>query len=350
MEQKYFTYSGVIHIHSTYSDGSKSIPEIAAIANELDIDYMLMTDHNTLQPRLDGLEGWYGRVLVGIGSELNDREDKNHYLAFNISRPIDVTVSAEDYVCAVRKQGGIGFMAHPFEQRSVMPEYPPYPWTLWDNECFDGMELWNHMSEWMEGLTHKNKYLRALHPRRSILSPKLQTLERWDELNQVRKVVGVGGVDAHGHIYRLFGFIPIRIFRYKISFRTIRTYVLTKNPLNREEDASVNLSRVYEALKAGRCFVAHRLMGAANSFQFWVEKKDGQATMGDSIPFCTGMRLKVRISEKAMIILIQDGREINRTDGDSADFPVVKPGITRVEVYKENRLWILSNHIRIIRD
>lgn len=84
MQNQYFHYSGIIHVHSTYSDGTCSVQEIADIANELDINFVLITDHNTLQPKRDGLEGWYDRILIGIGCELNDDQDQNHYLAFNI--------------------------------------------------------------------------------------------------------------------------------------------------------------------------------------------------------------------------------------------------------------------------
>ena len=156
MKKKLFHYSGIIHVHSTYSDGQKSIPEIAAIADALKADFLLMSDHNTLQPKQDGLEGWYGNVLVGIGSELNDKDDKNHYLAFNIEKPVNHKVPASDYVCKVREQGGFGIIAHPDETRTHIEAYPPYPWTLWDSDCYDGIEIWNQMSEWMEGLTNYN--------------------------------------------------------------------------------------------------------------------------------------------------------------------------------------------------
>jgi len=47
MHDQLHEYVGVIHVHSTYSDGSRSIPDIASIAGEVDLDYVFMTDHNT---------------------------------------------------------------------------------------------------------------------------------------------------------------------------------------------------------------------------------------------------------------------------------------------------------------
>jgi len=69
-----FEYSSVIHVHSNYSDGSGEIPEIARYAGEVGVDIVLMTDHNTLRPLKDGLEGWYGSTLVLIGTEINDQK------------------------------------------------------------------------------------------------------------------------------------------------------------------------------------------------------------------------------------------------------------------------------------
>ena len=75
MHDQLHEYVGIIHIHSTYSDGSRPIPEIAHIASELALDYLMFTDHNTLQPKRDGMEGWYHGVLIATGYEINDADD-----------------------------------------------------------------------------------------------------------------------------------------------------------------------------------------------------------------------------------------------------------------------------------
>ena len=53
---------------------------------------------------------------------------------------------------------GIGIIAHPDERRNYFAEYPPYPWIEWVLDEFTGIEIWNHMSEWVEGLTQQNKF------------------------------------------------------------------------------------------------------------------------------------------------------------------------------------------------
>ena len=63
---------GAFHLHSDFSDGSLSIPEIAEIAAGKGLEFLMFTDHNTLEPKRLGLEGWHGDVFVIIGYEIND--------------------------------------------------------------------------------------------------------------------------------------------------------------------------------------------------------------------------------------------------------------------------------------
>ena len=345
---KYHVYTGIIHIHSTFSDGTRPIPEIAQIANELgDVHFLLITDHNTLRGRKEGFEGWYGKVLVGVGTEINDKDDRNHYLAFNIDKEFGPEYSAEEYVNQVDAMGGLGFIAHPDESRSYIRQYPPYPWTLWNSDRFHGIEIWNQMSEWMEGLTHFNKFWRILHPRRSIISPKPQTLERWDQLNLKRKVVGIGGVDAHGFLHRLIGGFAIRVFRYKVSFRTIRTHILSEAAITPDTDYQEALQEVYAALRAGRCFISHAYLGSAVDFSFWAQNQHGSATLGETLPFEQNTEFSIHLPKKAKAFLIYNGRKIDEQIGTDIRFAAQGKGIYRLEVTVDDRPWIYSNHIRL---
>ncbi len=349
--ESFHHYCGLIHVHSTFSDGSRPIPEIAQIANELnEIRFLLITDHNTLRGKREGFEGWYGKVLVGIGNEINDKDDHNHYLAFNVGKEFGPAYSAQEYVQRVDELGGLGFIAHPDENRQHIRAYPPYPWTLWDSQHFHGIEIWNQMSEWMEGLTHLNKFWRILHPRRSIVSPKKLTLRRWDELNLKRKVVGIGGVDAHGFVHRLAGPFAIRVFRYKVSFKTIRTHILTQELITPKVDFVVALKRLYAALRSGRCFVSHRYLGDASDFRFFARNKHGFALMGDELPFNEQTELTVQIPQKGKVILIYNGKKVEEKIGRELHFRAHNAGIYRVEVTVHNRPWIFSNHVRLIND
>jgi hypothetical protein len=347
--QKYHSYSGVIHIHSTYSDGSRNIPDIASIANELDIDFLLFTDHNTLKPKFDGLEGWYDKVLVGIGCEINDVSDQNHYLAFDIDEEVSWKLPPKEYVKKVGELGGFGIIAHPDEKRTTMPEYPIYPWTVWDSREFNGIELWNQMSEWMEGLNHLNKFYRFIHPRKSVAAPKKETLNKWDMLNLERKVIGIGGVDAHGHIYKLWGLFRITIFRYKVLFRTIRTHVLLNEKLIKGENYQKALHSLYGALKNAQCYISNVALGDAGDFRMIALSNREEVTIGGTISLSDSLRIKVSAPQGEKIVLIRNGELLREKTGGEAEFKADKDGVYRVEVYKNRRPWIFSNHIRVVK-
>jgi len=179
---------GVIHVHSVFSDGSGHYDEIIRAASEVGLEYLLFSDHWTLEPKKHNWEGFYQGLLVGIGCELNDRDQHNHLLAFQIENEIEHGLSAVEYTKQVVDAGGWAVVAHPDERRNSMKEFPPYPWTAWESQDFHAIEIWNHLSEWMERINPRNKYWLYINPRRSIIEPTGWTLEKWDQLNLKRKL------------------------------------------------------------------------------------------------------------------------------------------------------------------
>ena len=346
-----FEYVGALHMHSTFSDGSGEVKEIAKFAGEIGLDYIILTDHNTLRALKEGFEGWYGDSLLLVGCEINDKENKNHYLAFGINETYSTRMSAKNYVKKVKEAGGIGFLAHPHEKRTHMKEHPPYPWVEWDTEDFTGIEIWNHMSEWMENLTEQNKYQSFIHPLKTIESPPAETLKVWDQLNLQRKVIGIGGVDAHAHKYNLLGFLEVEIFPYKVLFKSIRTHLLLDEKI--EKGKSVNHLKkakelIYNALREGRCFVANDYHGNSNGFRFYAESGKNIYQMGDEIKRNNHIIMKVLSPQKGEIRLIKSGKKIETIENDKAEFKITRKGVYRVEVCLNEKAWIFSNHIRVI--
>jgi hypothetical protein len=344
-----FEYVGAIHMHSKFSDGSGDAPQIAETANEVGLDYIILTDHNTLRAMHEGYEKWYGNTLMLVGCEFNDKVNKNHYLAMNIKETFSGRQSASEYVKKVKDSGGIGFIAHPHEKRDSMKEHPPYPWTEWNAGEYTGIEIWNHMSEWMEGLTEQNKYNHFVHPLKSIVAPAPETLKKWDELNEKRRVVGIGGIDAHAHKINVLGFVEVEIFPYKVLFKSIRTHILTKKKI-RGKNLSVDDSKkiIYDSLESGRCFVANSYHGNAKGFKFYARKENKTYHMGETVSGAGKTNLKVTLPNKnGEISLIRNGKKISEISGSEGHFIVSQNGQYRVEVYMNGKAWIFSNHIRI---
>ncbi len=347
-----YEYIGALHMHSIFSDGSGKVEEIAKFADEVGLDFIALTDHNTLRALKDGYEKWYGKTLLLVGCEINDKENKNHYLAFNINDTYSTRLSAKEYVKKIKDAGGIGFLAHPHEKRTHMAEHPAYPWTEWDSKDFTGIEIWNHMSEWMENLTEENKYKSFLHPLKTIDAPPAETLKVWDELNQERKVVGIGGVDAHAHKYNVLGFIEVEIFPYKVLFKSIRTHLLTEKKLKKDnspEGIEAAKKLIYKALGDGKCFIANDYHSDSTGFQFYAETGGKKYCMGESPEFSTDMKIITRLPlDKAEIRIIRNGKVHAKADEKELEVKVKSKGIYRVEVFLNGNAWIFSNPIRII--
>ncbi|MFO7445419.1 MAG: histidinol-phosphatase [Ignavibacteriaceae bacterium] len=335
-------------MHSVFSDGSGEVKDIAGFAGESGLDYIILTDHNTLRALKEGYEGWYGNTVLLVGCEINDKENKNHYLALRIDEAYSTRMSAKEYVKKVKEAGGIGFLAHPHEKRTHMKEHPPYPWTEWDVNDFTGIEIWNHMSEWMENLTEQNKYQSFLHPLKTIVAPPDVTLRKWDELNLKRRVVGIGGVDAHAHKYNLLGFLEVEIFPYKVLFKSIRTHILPDKEIKPDMPFNEVKKIIYNALETGSCFVANDYHADSRGFRFFAESNGKIYRMGETVPATRNINLRVMAPVlSAEIRLIHNGKCAEVLNNNEAEFIVNKKGIYRIEAYLNGKAWVYSNHIRI---
>ncbi len=70
----------VVHVHSTFSDGGATVPEIAAAEARSGARVVLLTDHDTLAARRHGCERWCGPVLILVGHEVSPHG--RHLLVF----------------------------------------------------------------------------------------------------------------------------------------------------------------------------------------------------------------------------------------------------------------------------
>jgi hypothetical protein len=338
---------GVIHIHSSYSDGTKPIEEIARIGESAGLDFLMFSDHMTLQPLRDGHERFHNKIAVIIGYEIEDKNDENHYLAFGIDRELPAKIPAPDYVSQVHQQGGLGIIAHPDEIRAAIHQYPAYPWNAWDAAGFDAIEIWNHMSAWLENLKKFNVIKMIFHPRRDLRGPTSRVLKKWDELSEIKKVAGIGSADVHAHVYRR-GPIRLTIFPYKVQFRSIRTHLLLNEPLS--SDIGRAKLQILDTIRSCRVFVSNYRWGDARGFKFYVQCLNKIAIIGDEVPYSDNLILKIMAPLSAELRLINNGATISVFSGDQVEFPIKEPGLYRVELYRNGKGWIYSNHIRIIKE
>jgi hypothetical protein len=340
--------AGVIHCHSTHSDGTGTVPEIAAAARTAGLDYLLLTDHDTLAAADLGEEGWYDSVLLLAGFEVSPRR-QNHYLAFGLERTIEHRdLSPQQIVDRVNELGGFGFVAHPFSKGSERFKRAGegMPWRDLDADGYTGIELWSFVTDSAERVNSVRELLSFIAaPGRSLDHPPARNLAEWDRLCARRRCVALGGVDAHQVGIRIAGRVPLRLMAYKRSFRYLRTHLLAARALTGELEA--DRQTVFGALREGRAYIAVDSLAPARGFRFWAEG-DGVLEMGEQ-RVAGDWTLHARTPAPARLRLLRDGVEVAAVSGEQIQHRVTEPGVYRIEAYRDSggreRTWILSNPI-----
>jgi hypothetical protein len=329
----------VVHVHSTHSDGTGTVPEIAEAAARNAVDVVLLTDHDTLAARRKGEEGWHGAVLVLVGEEVTPK-NQDHYLAFGLAREVSRNQPAAGIVSDVVARGGFGFAAHPFSQGSKrFRRAAGMPWTDFDCEQIEGLEVWSFVTDTAEKLGSIRDMLRfVVLPGRVLDHPPARNLAEWDRLCRLRRVVGIAGIDAHQIGYRIRGHVPVRLMSYARSFRFLRTHVLSDEALNGELEHDA--AQVYSSLRAGRCYMSVDALAPPSGFSFGAD----DVAMGAEAAF-DGQTLRATLPQPAELRLIHDGERIAAREGAELDHRASEPGVYRVEVHLRGRTWILSNPV-----
>lgn len=342
-------YIGNIHIHSIHSDGAKSYAEIAEIAARTGLDFICINDHDYVQNSLNITEeGFYGNLLVLIGLEIGKRH--HHYLAFNLETMVrSDNLEPQEVIDKVNKQGGFGFIAHPFEKG--MPFYEgsiAYTWNDLSVEGFTGLCIWNFASRWKERIkTVFHGVFFLTFKSLALKGPSRETISLWDKLCQQRKVAAIGGSDAHGSGF-IWGPIKIVPLSYDFLLRTINIHVflnrvILKDPVRAKQD-------IYEAIREGRLFIANDKLYPAKGFKFYFIADDGSDLfMGEEIHFQEGS-LVVELPGKGEARLFRDGTRVDTWRSLEKVVRVTRKGVYRVEVYRKIpffgwRPWIFSNPI-----
>jgi len=342
-----YDYRGVIHCHSTYSDGTGDMEEIGKAANDAGLDFVLMTDHDQMKPVEDGQEKWNGSSLIICGTEVTP--EKNHYIVFGDKKLKDVDklrgLKPQEYIDAVNAQGWFGFIAHPDHGGTTKFGIPSYRWEDWNVANYCGMGLWDLMTDWQSQLDREDVSLEVYTEFEDWLSgPRMETLKRWDELNKKAKVVGIGEIDNHKY-KKEFNGQTLEIFPYETAFKTISNHILLDKPL--EKDFKKAKKQVLEALKHGAVYVSFDWWDDPTDFSFEIDNGKKIAGMGDSIELTEKTELVASFPQEALLNVYKNGESILEEEGDEILVDLTEPGAYRVEAMRNDIVWILSNNIYV---
>ena len=101
-----------LHIHTTWGDGTATVPQILDYVAASELDVIAITDHDDLRAAWEAQElaGAY-RFEVIAGMEITTLQ--GHLLALFLERPVKMLRSLEWTVRAVHEQGGVCIAPHP---------------------------------------------------------------------------------------------------------------------------------------------------------------------------------------------------------------------------------------------
>jgi hypothetical protein len=327
------TVAGAFHVHSSRSDGTGSIDEIAAAAARAGLHYVIVTDHGDGVRRPDPPQYLHG-VLVIDAVEISTNQ--GHLIAIDApAAPYPLGGEARDVVEDVGRLGGFAVAAHPDSPK------PELRWTAWD-AAVDGVEWLNLDSEWRDESRRRLARTAVDYPfgkgpaLAALLDRPAATHDRWAAQGEQRAVVAVAGHDAHGGIGEGAGRgsvgARLGVPSYEASFRTFALRaILEKEPTgNAVEDAAA----IVAAIRHGGVFTAIDAVATPAFVDLRASAGGVDGVMGQTIPHARDARITVRsmVPPGGRIVLIRGGREVAHSESDELIAPADAPGAYRVEV------------------
>ena len=274
---------GDLHVHSVHSDGNNSILELANEARRRGLNYVAITDHNTIAQRCEINEMAAHDLLMFSGQEITTYHGhanvwgNRNCLEFRCQSESDVSL----LLGRVHQEGLVFSINHP---NDIGPN-----WEFKALRGFDCLEVWC-----------------GLWPRLNF-----QSLEWWDMLlNEGNRVVGVGGSDLH----EIEDSSSTDGYGVGSPTTWIHADVLTSDLLT-------------SSIARGNVFISRDPEGPMLNLEAWSPSNDKHAVMGRELvsrkhePIF--LRLNVRSAEGGFARLVVDGRGSSIARIDSGDFTKV---------------------------
>jgi hypothetical protein len=347
----HYDYKGVIHWHTQYSgDATGTFEDVSRATNEQGVDFMISTDHNTLQPLVDGKEGWRGKTLFLTGVEITRPE--GYLLAMDIRHFITDREEATPKVVAdILQQGGFVIVAHPDRPRHSWHGPEPDAVGMEILDCADQLVNapvtsivagllyypFNRPAAWLELYRHPTK-----------------ALGQWDDKNKTRPHIGIYASDFHQAI-EVTHHIKIPFPKVDSILPIAHDHIVMRNAFT--GDFAADKKAVYDAVREGHLYFSLDLVGDASGFFFSAKQPGHEAWMGDILPagatdFDVTLPANVRL-QTPHINIFRDGVKIGESDASDYKFTAKDAGAYRVEVDGEvpsfwgsqRVTWIYSNPV-----
>jgi hypothetical protein len=357
------TVSGILHIHTTRSDGRGTPDEIAAAAARAGISFIVFTDHGDAT-RIPDAPAYRSGVLCLDGVEIST--SGGHYVVLDMpAAPYPLAGEPRDVVEDVRRLGGFGIAAHPDSPKHELR------WSDW-NAPVDGIEWINPDTSWrvraatgwrsrvwlLEGLLRYQ--IRPAETLANLLTGFEDTMAHWTTLASRRPVVGVAGVDAHAKLdFRNAdpgdNRFTIPFPSYEASFRMLSVRVTPARPLSGlPGDAASDAALVMRAIRAGHLYMAIDGLASPPAFEFTATNLRGTAHQGDELGIGGPVSIHARSNAPAgFTTIIWRGNEIltsaprNEITIEAEEGPAVYRAEVRTNDPDSPRTWLLGNAVYV---
>ncbi len=347
--------AGVIHVHTKASDGSGTVAEVMAAAEQAHLTFVAITDHNVAMTASELAEDPPSLPIIS-GEELGT--NAGHFLALGIP-PSWVEPKTNDDRQLLAAAGAVGafrVLAHPF--------HPHTPWTDWKTDDFDGMEIWNEDAAWRQSsvfslldallLYSENDRLALV---RLATTPE-KNFAKWDEVLRQRPVAGICAADTHarvrlgsGHDWKFPGYAP--------SLAVAREHVLLPPDAGSGHPEIASASELVDALRHGHSFCGLDSLYPADGFSLRVTSGSLSGGPGDALPWAGSAHLQITTPASPSMPLIKifrDGQKIDEQQAANIDEPISGPGRYRTEVFlpqpgvfgwRRWTLWVFTNPVSL---
>jgi hypothetical protein len=357
------TVPGILHIHTSRSDGRGTPDEVAAAAARAGVAFVVFTDHGDAM-RTPDPPAYRSGVLCMDGVEIST--GGGHYVVLDMpAAPYPLAGEPRDVVDDVRRLGGVGIAAHPDSPKTELR------WSDWDAPI-DGVEWINPDTSWrvhaatgwrsrfslIEGLLHYP--FRPPETLANLLTGFEDTMAHWTTLASRRPVVGVAGVDAHAKIdFRNAdpgdNRLTIPFPSYETAFRMLSVHVAPERPLSGPAgDPAADAALVMRAIRAGHLYMAVDGLASPPAFEFTATNQRGTAHQGDELGIGGPVSIHVRSNAPpGFTTIIWRGSEMLAAEprGEITIEAGEGPAVYRAEVRTNDpdrpRTWLLGNAVYV---
>ncbi len=334
---------GVIHIHSSHSNGAGSLEEIGSAAHELGLDFAIVTDHDTFRGRREEGEKTVGHTDVYVEAEMST--PAGHLLCFlppaETNLPTDAQLKERcwKHYLGDSHVGMFTVTAH--------PNHPKSPWTRLEKFA-DGTEPLNLDVLWRSHLDESPLAFllsAAIYPFQNyvgilrILNFPEKDRKAWDTMNTLSTGrFGLLGSDAHG-VLPLGSRLKVKWPGYRESFMMGTNVVFGEVPSG---DLVARKTSLYDGIRQGRGAMLLRPVGPFAGNDWRVECGAGKGRSGSRLTApvvggkCTStVEIPSDFPFETVIRLYRNGELVS--ENSDAARPLVatldRPGTYRVEVW-----------------